>query len=166
MNPFDIAILVILLAFVAKGLLRGLLKEVCSLLGLFAGGWLAFYFHPAVAQWLTESFTVPAQLAVIVAFISLFLGTVIVFGVIGFLLSKFVSLVFLGGINRLFGGLFGLVQGVILLAVILYALNLPAGQKYLPQAVVQTIKGSQLAPPFMSLGRSVFTGGMKVFAGK
>ncbi|MGW8312271.1 MAG: CvpA family protein, partial [Desulfuromonadales bacterium] len=41
MNGIDIVILVILCGFLLKGLLRGLLKEVCSLAGLFVGAFLA-----------------------------------------------------------------------------------------------------------------------------
>ena len=44
MSLVDIVILVVLGLFLLKGVLRGLLKEVCSLLGLVLGGVLAFVF--------------------------------------------------------------------------------------------------------------------------
>ncbi len=163
MNPVDIAILIVLVAFVAKGVLRGLLKEVCSLLGLVVGGWLAFAFHVPVSQWLVSSFGLPDKLGVGAAFVALFLGSVILFGALGFVLSRFVSLVFLGGVNRLTGGIFGAIQGVVLLALILFALQSPVGREYIPQAISQAMQRSHLAPPFVELGQAVFDGGRNLF---
>ena len=110
MNGIDIAILVILCGFLLKGLLRGLFKEVCSLAGLFVGAFLAFRYHGPLADALLEQADIPAQIAVAICFTVLFLATMVFFLVLGFLLSRFVKLLFLGGFNRLIGGLFGLSQ--------------------------------------------------------
>jgi membrane protein required for colicin V production len=124
MNVVDIAILVILTAFLVKGLVRGLLKELCSLIGLLGGAVLAFIFHASLADLLVQSLRIPSTVAVVAAFLAIFLTTILVFAVLGYLLSRFVNLLFLGGLNRLAGGFFGLAEGVVLLAVILYALSL------------------------------------------
>ena len=108
MNGIDIAILVILCGFLLKGLLRGLLKEVCSLAGLFVGAFLAFRYHGPLADALLKSVDLPAQIAVAITFTVLFLVTMVFFVVLGFLLSRFIKLLFLGGFNRLLGGVFGL----------------------------------------------------------
>jgi len=160
MNPIDIVILVILGVFLLKGLLRGLLKEICSLLGLLLGGWLAFSFHAPVGQWLMDSVGVPAQISVGAAFVTLFLGSIILFGVLGFVLSRVASLAFLGGINRVVGGLFGLIQGVALLALVLYGLS-QVGPK-LPDVLEIALHRSRLSPPFVQLGHEVFSGGRRV----
>ncbi len=160
MNFLDIAILVILGAFILKGVLRGLLKELCALAGLLLGALLAFRFHPPLAEMLVETFGLPSRLCVIGAFLALFLATVMFFGVLGFLLSRFVKLVFLGGLNRVAGAVFGLVQGGVLLAVVLYGLSLAE----LPGSLDRSLKNSQLAPPFVQLGRSVFDGGGRLLS--
>ena len=49
MSYIDIGILGILGVFLLKGVIRGLLKEVCSLLGLVLGGVFAFTFHLPLA---------------------------------------------------------------------------------------------------------------------
>ena len=154
MNAIDIGILVILGIFFLKGVVRGLLKEVCSLLGLVLGGVFAFTFHLPLAQTLQDSFDLPAQLCVWGSFIAIFLLVVIIFGVVGFLLHRFVKLVFLGGFNRLAGALFGLVQGVVLLSMIVLALN----SSVVPKAAQRMVRDSQLAPPFEQLGQSIFSG--------
>ena len=158
MNGIDIAILVILCGFLLKGLLRGLLKEVCSLAGLFVGAFLAFRYHGPLAEALLKQVDLPAEIAVAITFTVLFLATMIFFMVLGFLLSRIIKLLFLGGFNRLIGGLFGLSQGVLLLAVLLFALSL----RPLPWGMDKVMKKAYLAPPFVDLGDAVLQGSQRV----
>jgi membrane protein required for colicin V production len=158
MNGIDIAILVILCGFLLKGLLRGLLKEVCSLAGLFVGAFLAFRYHGPLAEALLKQVDLPAEIAVAITFTVLFLSTMIFFMVLGFLLSRIVKLLFLGGFNRLIGGFFGLSQGVLLLAVLLFALSL----RPLPWGMDKVMKKAYLAPPFVDLGDAVLQGSQRV----
>lgn len=158
MNGIDIAILVILCGFLLKGLLRGLLKEVCSLAGLFAGAFLAFRYHGPLADTLLKTVDLPAQVAVAITFTVLFLATMTFFLVLGFLLSRFVKLLFLGGFNRLIGGLFGLFQGVLLLAVVVFALSL----RPLPWGMSKMMKEAYLTPPFVALGSAVLEGSQHI----
>ena len=154
MSYVDIGILGILGVFLLKGTIRGLLKEVCSLLGLTLGGVFAFTFHLPLAQTLQDSFHLPAQLCVRGSFLAIFLLVVIVFAVLGFVLNRFVRLIFLGGFNRVAGAMFGLVQGVVLLSMIVMALN----SSVVPKSARGMMRQSQLAPPFATLGTSIFTG--------
>ena len=108
MNGLDIAILVTLAAFTVKGLLRGLLRELCSLLGIGVGAFLAFRFYAPLADWTARSFGFPEKVCVVAALLSLFFVTLIFFGVAGFLLSRIVKLVFLGGFKaHLSKGIYG-----------------------------------------------------------
>lgn len=154
MSFVDIGILGILGLFLFKGVIRGLLKEVCSLLGLSLGGVFAFTFYLPLAQTLQDSFPLPAQVTVWGSFIAIFLSVIIIFAVLGFVLHRFVRLVFLGGFNRVAGALFGLVQGVVLLSMILMALN----ASVVPPSARNLLHESQLAPPFATLGTSILTG--------
>lgn len=157
MNGLDIAILVVLTGFVVKGLLRGLLKEVCSLAGLFCGAFLAFHYHGPLAERLMQQFDLPVAVAITITFTSLFLCTMVFFLLLGFLLSRFVKLLFLGGFNRVIGGFFGLAQGVLLLAVVFFTLSL----KPFPW-IDELSKTSQLAPPFVQLGDAILQGSRQV----
>ena len=153
LNLVDIVILVILGIFLLKGVFRGLLKEVCSLLGLVCGGLLAFYLHLPLAQWIMGMFHWPSQLCVTLAFLIIFISTILIFGALGYVLNRFVKLVLLGGLNRLAGALFGFLQGVLLLALILFALHSASA----PDGVHQQLRGSELSPPFAKLGEVVFS---------
>ncbi|HKL27035.1 MAG TPA: CvpA family protein [Desulfuromonadales bacterium] len=157
MNGLDIAILVILAGFAVKGVLRGLLKEVCSLAGLFVGTFLAFRYHGPLAERLMEQIDLPVAVAIAITFTALFLCAMLFFLALGFLLSRFVKLLFLGGFNRLIGGFFGLAQGALLLAVVLFALSL----RPLPW-IDRLTETSQLAPPFVDLGDAILQGSREV----
>lgn len=155
MGLIDILILVVLVVFLIKGLLRGLLKEVCSLLGLVLGGVFAFTFHLPFAQFLQDSAGLPAQISVGAAFLAVFLIVVIVFAVLGFVLHRFVKIILLGGVNRLAGGLFGVIQAVVIVAMLVLAL----GSQPAPAMARQMVEASHLAPPFATLGQTLLAEG-------
>ncbi len=152
MNIFDILILIILGAFTLKGLVRGLMKELCTLVGLIAGALLALNFHGPLAESMVLAFSLPEQLCAILAFLAIFLLTMLIFIFIGMILSRYVKLMYVGGLNRVAGGLFGLVQGILILSLIVFALTL----RPLPVGLDDQLEVSTLAPPFIHLGEQMF----------
>ncbi len=158
MNIFDILILVILGAFTLKGLLRGLMKELCTLVGLIVGALLALNFSHPLAVKMMASFSLPEQLCSILAFLAIFLLTILLFGLVGMILSRYVKLMYVGGLNRVAGGLFGLIQGLIIVSLLVFALTL----RPLPAGLDAQLDLSTLAPPFIHLGEQVFTGGSQL----
>ncbi len=57
----------------------------------------------------------------------------------------------MGGLNRVFGALFSLVQGILVLSLVLYGLSLVS----LPSSVKPLMKQSELQPPFVQLGKAI-----------
>ncbi|MEA3465067.1 MAG: CvpA family protein [Thermodesulfobacteriota bacterium] len=149
MNALDITILVILALFIVKGALRGLIKEICSLLGLVVAAVVSFRFYVPLANQLEALSSLPSQLCVMIVLLLLFVLTMIIFSVLGAILSRFVKLMFLGGLNRVVGALFSLLQGTLVLALVLYGLS----QVSLPDSTKVLFKQSQLQPPFVQLGK-------------
>jgi membrane protein required for colicin V production len=161
MNVIDIAILAVLVAFIVKGLMRGFLRELCSIVGLVAGAYLAMRFHPPLAQWMAQTFSLPINLCVFAGFVVLLLVTILFFAILGHLLSHFFRFLFSGGFNRVTGGLFGLCQGVLILSILLFAVS----ARPWPESVEPALKESELAPPFVNLGETVFRGGSRILSG-
>ncbi|MDY0213141.1 MAG: CvpA family protein [Desulfuromonadaceae bacterium] len=159
MNVLDIAILAILLLFTLKGCLRGLLKEVCSLVGLVAAAVIAFTFYAPLAARFSAWLHLPLQVCVVAVLILLFVLTMMFFSLLGAILSRFVRLLFLGGFNRVLGALFSLLQGTMLLALVLYGLSHSA----LPRSVASTFDASLLRPPFVELGADLVRYSQKLF---
>lgn len=159
MNIFDIAILIVLGAFLVKGLLRGLVRELCTLFGLASGSLIAFGYHVEFGDWMADHFSLPASWCQGLAFVVLFLTALLLFGLVGLVLTRYVKLLYVGGLNRVIGGILGLGQGMLLLAVVLYALS----TRPLPGGLSDHLEHAKLSPPFINLGEQVFEGSWKLF---
>jgi membrane protein required for colicin V production len=155
MNALDIVILAVLALLLLKGLWLGLIQELCSLAGLGLGAVLAVRYHAPLAAALPTWINLPPWLSAALCFTLLFLAALLFFGLLGLILSRVIKLVFLGGFNRVLGGLFGLVQGVLLLCLALYGLSLTDWFK-------DTRQASTLAPPFVVLGEKILTEGRQL----
>jgi membrane protein required for colicin V production len=155
MNAVDIAILVVLAALLLKGLWLGLVQELCTLTGLALGTVLGARYHASLAEALPAWAGLPLWLTKTACFATLFLLTLALFVLLGLLLSRFIKLIFLGGFNRVLGGLFGLVQGAVVLSLVLYGLSATEWFK-------ETRQASRLGPPFVALGEKVMTGGRQL----
>lgn len=124
MTWFDYTVIAIALWSVLLGWWRGFVYEVLSLLG-----WVAAY---SVARWqaVNVATLMPAGLGVdaikvTVAFVLLFVATLIVSGIVVWLLSKLIKSTGLGWVDGLFGTLFGMLRGtlIVLMLVLLAGLT-------------------------------------------
>lgn len=115
----DWVLLTLLLLSVLLGLWRGLMFEVLSVLGWVAAFLFAQAFADDVVPWLPiDKVAPPLQLAI--GFALVFIAVAFLGGVLAWLVQKFVSSVGLRPVDRVLGGAFGLLRGlVILLAVAL-----------------------------------------------
>lgn len=126
------------------GLIRGFVKEAFSLLTWGVAFWVALHFSRELSLLLHAHVVLPSA-RIAVAFLLLFLSTLLVGSVVTFLLSELVKTTGLTGSDRFAGMLFGLARGVIVVA----ALVLLAGLTPLPED--PWWKESQLIPPFQKL---------------
>lgn len=112
--PLDWIGLAVLLVSLLVGAWRGLVVEVLSLAGWLAAFVLAQWFAPDVAAKLPmDGAAEPVRFAA--GFVLVFVATLFASALIGFVLSKLLSAVGLGAINRLLGALFGVLRGVLLI---------------------------------------------------
>jgi membrane protein required for colicin V production len=126
------------------GLARGLIREVFSLFAWGAAVWIGLHYSAHVAVYFEKSLPLPsARFAA--AFAILFVGSLMLAGLLSFILTRLVQGTGLGGTDRLLGLVFGLGRGVLVVAVLI----LLAGVTPLPQD--PWWKESKLIPPFQSL---------------
>jgi membrane protein required for colicin V production len=117
MNWLDFVILVVLAIGSISGLVSGLIKMVFSLVGLVLGVVLAGRLYVPFSAYLTF---IPDDAGPrIAAFIIIFLVVMLIATLLGILLTKLISLVLLGWLNRLGGALLGLFMGAVFIAAIL-----------------------------------------------
>lgn len=120
MSGADLAILGVLALSVLVSLFRGFIKEVFSILVWVAAAFAAFQASPALAEGLESLVALPSA-RTIIAFVAVFVLVLVIGGLISYLIGQVVEKTGLSATDRMFGGLFGLARGVVivLLAVML-----------------------------------------------
>lgn len=107
MQTIDIIITVLLVIGFIGGLRDGAVKQIAGLAGLVGGLLLGRAFYLPVGEWLVATFNLSAEVAFVAAFIVILIIVPLLFSVAGWLVSKFLSIICLGWVNRLLGGLVG-----------------------------------------------------------
>ncbi|ROH88054.1 CvpA family protein [Pseudomethylobacillus aquaticus] len=128
MNAFDYSIIAIVVISVILSMMRGFVRETLALLSWVIAFMVAktysLQFMPMLPDVLTGE-----SMRMLVAFVLLFIASLLVVSLLAALISNFFSKVGLSSVDRLLGGLFGLARGT--LVVVLLALL--AGLTALPQ---------------------------------
>lgn len=150
----DILIWAILAAFAVKGFLKGLVREVCSLLGLVAGGWAACSYYPFLAEKLRHLIHLPLAVMQAVAFILIFLALGLLFYLFGHLLTILFKIVLLGWVNRFGGVVFGVLEGAFILCLVLYF----GTARPMPERLKGGLQRSATARHFVATGREIVAG--------
>jgi len=112
----DIVILVIVLLSALIGLTRGLFKEVLSLASWVAAFVLGLYLAPDAAVYLEGQIT-DDMVRLVVAFIAIFVATLIVGGLVQWVVGSLVKGTGLTGTDRFLGFLFGGGRGLLVCLV-------------------------------------------------
>ncbi len=119
----DWVLLVVLGLSLLVGLWRGLVFEVLSVLGWVAAFFLAQWFAPDVAALLPLS-SASQSIRYAAAFVLTFIVAVFVAGLLASIVRKMVAAVGLRPVDRLLGGVFGLVRGLVLLLAVAVAISM------------------------------------------
>lgn len=127
MNSLDWMLLAPLLISGLLGVWRGVVREVMSVLAWVTGVVLAGRFAPELARSLPLSGDLLPQA---VAWVLILLLVLILAGLLARLLKQLLSVAGLGLVDRLFGGMFGLVRGAMLLMLLVLLIGLTPFKTY------------------------------------
>lgn len=117
MTGFDFVLLAILAISVVLGLLRGLLKEVLSLVAYASAFLAAIWWGPVVSEWFAQWITQPF-VCMALAYLSVFIAVLLSIGFINMTLAALLSKTGLTPADHGLGGMFGLVRGVLFVLVL------------------------------------------------
>lgn len=123
MNYLDIIIAIVLLLFGIKGLRKGLIIEVVTLLAFGVGIDGAMHFSDFTAVRLQEVMEINPNYLNTIAFVLTFIILVVLVNIIGRLVSKAIKSLNLGFFDKLGGFLFGVAKGVLLCSTLVLVLN-------------------------------------------
>lgn len=128
MEYSDLVVLGIIAISILVGVIRGFIKEAFSLAVWAAAFLVAFQYSGALALQLENHIELPSARTAL-AFSGIFLLVLLIGGLLTFLIGKLVEKTGLSGTDRLLGGVFGGIRGVVLVI----ALMLVAGLTPVPQ---------------------------------
>ncbi|MCA6059972.1 CvpA family protein [Thalassolituus sp. ST750PaO-4] len=122
MAVIDWVILAVLAVSSLISLKRGFVKEALSLASWIAAFIIARLFSGNLAT-LLDGVVETNSVRWILAFVILFAGTVTIGAMVNHLLVEMVRMTGLGGTDRVFGMVFGLIRGLVVLVAIVYGLQ-------------------------------------------
>lgn len=151
MNLVDAIILIILVCFALKGLVRGLVNEVSSLAGLVIGGWAAYVYYPDLALLIQNWFHLSKLISSFLAFMLLLFLIGFIAHIIGNIVTAALRVVMLGTLNRLGGILIGAVEGALILSLLFSV----ATSDFMPIQLKNKIRESTAATMFADMGGQI-----------
>lgn len=127
-NWVDILIVIYIVRAFLVGRKRGFSVEVITLIAALLAWIIALHFYQNAGFLLSKNFLLSLASARAVAFMVIAVGSFFVFGLIGKLLTKVMTLSFLPNIETIGGCILGTIRGIVIAAIIISALALlPAG---------------------------------------
>ena len=133
MNWLDVVILIVISIFALLGLKRGLIKEIISIIAIVGGIVAGVLFYPYLGEVLIKtSFIKSKSIASISGFLLIMFFIFVLIKLIGYVLTKIVGTLKLNWFNRICGGCFGTIKGVIISFLIIAALGFILSEKEPP----------------------------------
>lgn len=114
MNNLDIILIIALFIGFAVGYFKGLISQLTFGAGIIIGLLQAIFFYPSAAQKIAEATEWNDILCKVLAFTGIIIAVVLIFKIIGWLLSTLLKALFLGFIDKILGALFSMVIAALL----------------------------------------------------
>jgi membrane protein required for colicin V production len=139
MNPLDVVIIIILGYGLIRGIFRGMVKEISSIVGVFAGFYAAYSYYPLVSQ-IMEGWITNISFLNILSFMLIFCIIFFMISILGVIIKYLMHIASLGWMDRLLGASLGFGKAILIVSIILVALT-----AFLPKGA-PIIKTSLLSP--------------------
>lgn len=150
----DILIAIPIIWGLVRGLMKGIISEVMAILAIILGVMGARYWGVELATWIHSQYQWQDTVCRVLAYALLFIGIAVALSIMASLLSRLFKAIHLGGINRLLGGVFGMLKwGIIVLVVLFCIEQLDRSFEVMPKDLKTT---SKLYPIGTNLAEQVF----------
>ncbi len=115
---FDGLVILIILGLTIAGIARGFTKEVINLLGNITAIFLSFNYYRVLYHQLQDIFERFPVLGKLFCFVAIYLFVLFVFFVLSVSIRSLLKITHLTFIDRILGGIFGFIKGVLISTVI------------------------------------------------
>jgi len=160
MNTFDIIITAFLLFGFISGLFKGLFVEVASFVALIAGIYGAIKFSHFIRSFLETRVSWDEKYITLMSFAISFIIIVIAISLLGKLFTKIADFASLGILNKLLGGIFGVLKIGLILSVVLIIFGKLNNK--LPFISIEQQESAVLYKPLKNLAPTIFPQFVKV----
>lgn len=154
MTVIDIVLGALLLFGLVRGFMKGLFVEIASLLALVLGVYGAIHFSNFAASFLDSRVDWDEKYINIVAFAITFVVIVLAIGLAGKALTKLADFAALGILNKLLGGVFGVLKIGLILSIVLIVFD--KMNNTLPFVQEEDLEESILYKPVKSVAPIIF----------
>jgi len=120
---FDIIIIALLIFAFVRGIFKGFVMGLSGLIGIILSIYIAKYFSTPVICFLESFFGITEKISPAVGFIIVFLLALLLFHFIAVLVDKLISLIALGWLNKLLGGVLSFLKYLFIISVFLNAFD-------------------------------------------
>jgi membrane protein required for colicin V production len=145
-NVADLIIVAVLLVSVIQAVSSGFFQEAFGIAGLVCGYFLAAWQYQRLANHFA-AYISSRWVAEITVFLAIFLGVMILAGIVGRIVRWIVKEAGLSAFDRFLGALLGWVRGCLMVAIVLVSMT-----AFTPTS--RWLVGSALAPYFLVIGRA------------
>ncbi|MCL2073440.1 MAG: CvpA family protein [Marinilabiliaceae bacterium] len=121
MTLLDFIILIIVGISCVRGIFKGFVSELATLVALILGIMGAVFFSGLVSKWLSSY--ISTQYIPVVAFIILFIGIVICVHLLSKIIDKLLKAISLGWLNKLMGGVFASLKVTLLISIFILVID-------------------------------------------
>lgn len=121
MNILDIVLLLLIFLSILFGVIKGFIREIFSLVFLIIAVVLSFLFYHDAGN-LFVKLTKDRDISNFAGFISIFVIVLIIGSVVTFFIRKILTIGPLKSVDRILGGVFGLLRGILISAIIVFGL--------------------------------------------
>ena len=122
MNPFDILVVIIVGYGLVRGLFRGLVKEVASIIGVLGGFYLAYSYYRLLGIHL-GLLTSNESYQMIIGFLIIFCGVLILVAGLAMMIKYLLKIAYLGWADRIGGLIFGGLKAVLIISILFLILT-------------------------------------------
>lgn len=118
MTGFDLLLIAVVIASALLAFIHGIIKEIFSLAAWIVGLGAAILLAGTVGNWFPVDMLGVPHLRYVVAFLLVLIGVLVIGALLGTLLKTGAKAIGLGMLDRLLGGIFGVLRGALIAMII------------------------------------------------